>query len=181
VPPRGISGLPLEKWFRPGDQGTLPTDLSPSQQTVNEVAWHLVERRRVTAMFLATFLVLAAGCTGSSNATGNAGSIQHWATSEPADSGAAVKLANCHYSGATVTAIGTVKVASKPIAVARLTLSASDKSGSRITSSTTLVRDLAPNRSQHWLARAFLPGTTHSSPNSCYVQMNVDPPTYPGR
>jgi hypothetical protein len=140
----------------------------------------LVERRRVAAMILATCLVLAAGCAGSSNAASRAISIRYGVSGEPADAGVAVRLAKCSYSGATITAVGTLKIASEPISVAGLTLSASDMAGTRIATSTTLVRDLTSNGSQHWSAKAFLPRTNHSPPNSCYVEMNEGLPPYPG-
>jgi hypothetical protein len=131
-------------------------------------------------MILAAFLVLAAGCAGPSNAASNAISIRYRVSGEPTDAGVTAKLAKCSYLGATITAVGTLKVASEPISVAGLTLSASDKAGNRIATSTTLVRDLTSNGSQHWSARAFLPRTDHSPPNSCYVELNEGLPPYPG-
>jgi hypothetical protein len=137
-----------------------------------------VSLRRAIFVLLMVGLIFASGC-GTTNATPSVHSIGHYAVGGPAGDAVTVSVQKCAYKTDDVTATGVAKSV-YPIREIGLVFSAMDSFGRRIATSTTIVHDLAPTRLQRWTTRASVATTSTPPPQSCYVEVNVGPPPYPG-
>lgn len=133
---------------------------------------------RKTVGLLTASLVVAAGCSASTNAAPQIHTIVYTSEGQLAHSPATVELAKCTYTGTIVTATGVAR-SSEPTPTAGLTLSAADASGQRVAASTGLLSNLEPGHPQKWVVSAAL-SMTAKPPTSCNIELNVGPPPYPG-
>jgi hypothetical protein len=137
-----------------------------------------VNLRRAIFVLLMVGLIFASGC-GTTNATPSVHSIGHYAVGGPAADEVTVSVQKCAYKSDNVTATGVAKSV-HPIQTIGLVFSAGDSSGHRIATSTTIVHDLVPSRPQLWTTSASVATTSNPTPKSCYIEVNVGPPPYPG-